>query len=115
MCGQVQINFYLTRRPIKEVKKKYCKDNIFYVVDVDKIISDLGYNLSNLTPESEFVIDYSIRKKISQGIRSTRSNEVLIVYGGIKEDFIGNLEDFLYEESKEVEFIFNISWLSDKY
>lgn len=104
-----EINFYLARYSIKEAKKRYCRNNSFYIIDIFKIIKELGYDLEGLTPEGEFVINYSIQKKITQGIYSTRSNDILVTYKELGEPFIKNLK-ILLEEFDPEEFKFNIEW-----
>lgn len=95
------IRFVLTKTSVKEAKKKFCSESDFYIVDIGKIIRDLGYDINFLTRESEFVINYSVQKKILQGIYSTRSADILVVYKNISEDFVKNLEEFLSEFSDE--------------
>lgn len=104
------INFHLAKCSLKEAKKFLSDLPQPYIIDIPKIIRDLGYDIESLTPESEFIIDYSIKKKITQGIYSTRSNEILITYKGLGDSFIKNLNDFLYEEFQSDEFVFSISW-----
>ena len=107
--SQTEINFYLARYSTKEAKKRFCKENNFYIVDIFKIIKELGYDLEELAPESEFVINYSIQKKITQGIYSTRSNDILVTYKELGEPFVKNLK-ILLEEFDQEEFRFNIEW-----
>lgn len=105
-----EVKFVLTRCSIKEAKKKFCVDSDFYIVDIGKIIRDLGYDTLYLTKESEFVINYSVQKKILQGIYSTRCNDILVVYKNISEDFVNNLNEFLDNQSKD-EFVYTIEVL----
>jgi hypothetical protein len=63
--------------------------------------------VDELSPESEFVINYAVQKKITQGIYSTRCNDLLVVYKNISKKFAENLEYFLCEEMEE-EFEFTI-------
>ena len=95
------VKFVLTKTSVKEAKKKFCTGSDFYIVDIGKIIRDLGYDINYLTRESEFVINYSVQKKILQGIYSTRSTDILVVYKNISDDFVENLEEFLKERSDE--------------
>jgi len=97
-----EIRFFLTPRSLKEAKKKYCSDKTYYIVDIGKIIRDLGYDIDDLSMESEFVINYAVQKKITQGIYSTRCNDILVVYKNVSDGFIKNLEYFLDEEMDEV-------------
>jgi hypothetical protein len=96
------VRFVLTSKPLKEAKRKYCDVKSFYIVDIGKIIRDLGYDINSLTLESEFVINYAVQKKITHGIYSTRCNDILVVYKNISEKFVDNLEYFLNEEVEEV-------------
>ena len=102
-----KISFLLTSMSLKEAKRKYCSDKTYYIVDIGKIIRDLGYDMDELSPESEFVINYAVQKKITQGIYSTRCNDLLVVYKNISKKFAENLEYFLCEEMEE-EFEFTI-------
>lgn len=95
------ITFLLTPRPLKEAKRKYCSDKTYYIIDIGKIIRELGYDTDELTPESEFVINYAVQKKISQGIYSTRCNDILVVYKNVSQKFAENLEHFLAEVMEE--------------
>jgi len=108
------INFHLAKCSLKEAKKVFCDPSQLYIIDIPKIIKDLGYDVESLTPESEFVIDYSIKKKITQGIYSTRSNEILITYKNIGDSFVKNLNDFLYEEFQSDDFVFSVNWTGTK-
>jgi len=96
-----QVRFILTKCSLKEAKRKYCSDTSFFVVDIGKIIRDLGYDIQALTKESEFVINYAVQKKITQGIYSTRSQDILVVYKNISNNFVENLEHFLNYEIDE--------------
>ena len=89
-----EVKIFLVDCSLKEAKKRYSEEDLF-IVDIRKIIKDLGYDISDLTQESEFVINYSIQKKITQGIYSTKCNGVLIVHRNISESFVENLEHFL--------------------
>jgi len=96
------VRFILTSKSLKEAKRKYCDAKSFYIVDIGKIIRDLGYDVNTLTIESEFVINYAVQKKITHGIYSTRCNDILVVYKNISEKFVDNLEYFLNEEVEEI-------------
>ena len=96
-----EVKFFLAECSIKEAKKKYCSGDLF-IIDIGKIIKDLGYDVSCLTRESEFVINYSIQKKITQGIYSTKCNGILVVYRNISDSFVQNLEIFLNEMEEEI-------------
>lgn len=103
------VRFILTSKSLKEAKRKYCECKSFYIVDIGKIIRDLGYDTHTLSPESEFVINYAVQKKITHGIYSTKSNDILVVYKNISEKFVDNLEYFLSEEIEEmVEFTIEV-------
>jgi hypothetical protein len=96
-----EVRFVLTRCSVKEAKKKFCSDADFYIVDIGKIIRDLGYDTSFLSRESEFIINYSVQKKILQGIYSTRCNDILVVYKNISDDFVDNLKEFLDSQTED--------------
>lgn len=101
---EIKVNFYLSKYSPKEAKKRSTIGSDFYVVDISKIIRDLGYELDNLTRESEFVINYTIRKKILQGIYSTKCDGILVCYKNINQDFIENLENLLDEHPEEIQY-----------
>jgi hypothetical protein len=96
-----EVRFVLTRCSVKEAKKKFCSDADFYIVDIGKIIRDLGYDTSFLSRESEFIINYSVQKKILQGIYSTRCSDILVVYKNISDDFVDNLKEFLDSQAED--------------
>jgi len=100
--------FLLTSSSLKEAKRKYCSDKTYYIVDIGKIIRELGYDTEELTPESEFVINYAVQKKITQGIYSTRCNDILVVYRNISQRFAENLNHFLEEMEEEFEFTIEV-------
>jgi len=77
-------------------------------VDIGKIIRELGYDVNELSPESEFVINYAVQKKITQGIYSTRCNDILVVYRNISQRFAENLNHFLEEMEEEFEFTIEV-------
>ena len=66
--------------------------------------AELGYETENLSDESEFIINYTIRKKILQGIYSTKCDGILVCYKSLSQDFLENLENFLEEHSEEFEY-----------
>jgi len=100
--------FLLTSSSLKEAKRKYCSDKTYYIVDIGKIIRELGYDVNELSPESEFVINYAVQKKITQGIYSTRCNDILVVYRNISQRFAENLNHFLEEMEEEFEFTIEV-------
>ena len=104
-----EVKFVLTKSSVKEAKKKLCPETDYYVVDIGKIIRDLGYDINFLTKESEFVINYSVQRKILQGIYSTRNSDILVVYKNISEDFVENLKEFLNEKQEDFGYIIEIS------
>ena len=99
-----EIKFLLAACSIKEAKKKYCSDKDLFIVDIGKIIKDLGYDSDLLSKESEFVINYSVTKKITQGIYSTKCNGILVVHKNISDSFKENLEHFLSDVKGEVSY-----------
>jgi hypothetical protein len=99
-----EIRFFLAECSLKEAKKKYCSGEDLYIVDIGKIIKDLGYDLNSLSRESEFVINYSVQKKITQGIYSTKCNGILVVHKNISKSFRENLEHFLSDMEGEVSY-----------
>jgi len=99
-----EIRFFLADCSLKEAKKRYCSDEDLFVVDIGKIIKDLGYDITSLSRESEFVINYSIQKKITQGIYSTKCNGILVVYRNISESFVQNLEYFLEDLGEDISY-----------
>lgn len=104
MQSKSKITFYLSKYSPKETKKKSGYNCDYFVVDIAKIIRDLGYDLENLSQESEFIINFTIRRKILQGIYSTKCDGILVCYKGINRDFLANLEDFLDEQGDELEY-----------
>lgn len=103
-----EVKFLLAACSIKEAKKKYCSDKDLFIVDIGKIIKDLGYDSDSLSKESEFVINYSITKKITQGIYSTKCNGILVVHKNISLTFIENLKHFLEDLNGEITYTIEI-------
>ena len=104
MQSKIKANFYTTRYSPKEAKKKYSGEQSLYVVDISKIIRDLGYTTEIINRESEFIINYTIRKKIIQGTYSTKCEGILVCYKNISQEFIENLEIFLEEHTEILEY-----------
>lgn len=98
-----EVNFFLVDCSLKEAKKRYLSEDLF-IVDIGKIIKDLGYDVTTLSRESEFVINYSIQKKITQGIYSTKCNGILVVHRNISESFVENLEHFLGNLGEDISY-----------
>ena len=99
-----EIKFFLAECSLKEAKKKSLSEDDLYVVDIGKIIKDLGYDIEGLSKESEFVINYSVQKKITQGIYSTKCSGILVVHKNISESFVENLEHFLEDMRNEISY-----------
>lgn len=104
MQPKVKLNFYLSKFSPKEAKKRASLGCDFFVVDISKIIRELGYELENLSKESEFIINFTIRRKILQGIYSTKCDGILVCYKGLNRDFVSNLEEFLDEQEGGLEY-----------
>ena len=104
MQSRIKVDFYITKYSPKEAKKRSEVGQYLYVVDISKIIRDLGYTTEVLTRESEFIINYTIRKKIIQGIYSTKCEGILVCYKNISQEFIENLETFLEEHTETLEY-----------
>jgi len=104
MQSNTKVNFYISKCSPKEAKKRAIGGSDFYVVDISKIIRELGYETDNLAVESEFIINYTIRKKILQGIYSTKCDGILVCYKNLSQDFVGNLENFLEEYPEAFEY-----------
>jgi hypothetical protein len=94
MPGPIQLNFIVTDYNLKDAKKKIGVKEL-YVVDITKIIKELGYDTDNLTVESEFVINFSVMKKIQQGIYNTKSKNILVINRETSEAFVAQLQIFL--------------------
>jgi hypothetical protein len=90
-----RVKFFLTTYSAKEIKKKSNFELDFHVVDILKIVRDLGYSVNTLSQESEFIINFEIQKKILQGIYTDSISYILIVHKEINDNFIDNLIDFL--------------------
>ncbi len=103
-----EIRLFLADCSLKEARKKYCSSENYYIVDIGKIIRDLGYDTLDLSRESEFIINYSIQKKITQGIYSTKCDGILIVHRNISDSFVENLEIFLQGIDEEITYTISI-------
>jgi hypothetical protein len=102
MSAGFRLNFIVTDYSLKEAKKKIGQREL-YIVDITKIIRDLGYDIDNLTVASEFVINFSVMKKIQQGIYNTKSDHILVINRETSENFISQLQIFL-DEFPELEY-----------
>ena len=103
-----EVRILLAKCSTKEAKKRYCSDKDLFIVDIGKIIKDLGYDPDSLSKESEFVINYSVTKKITQGIYSTKCNGILVVHKNISLTFVENLKHFLEELNEEMSYTIEI-------
>lgn len=90
----VQLTFFITEQNVKEARKKLGTRDL-YIVDITKIIKDLGYDVFDLSPESEFVINFSVMKKIQQGIYNTKSKDILVINREMTDGFLEGLQFFL--------------------
>ncbi len=99
--------FYISKYSPKESKKRIEDILDFYIVDISKIIKDLGYDTKNLTVQSEFILNYSIHKKIIHGIYNSKCEGILICYRGNSPDFVDNLISFIEELQEPIEYSFN--------
>jgi hypothetical protein len=104
MRQKTTVNFYISKHSPKEARKRSSFGSDFYVIDITKIIRDLGYEVANLAPESEFILNHSIRNKITQGIYSTKCDSILVCYRNMPSNFKDNLEEFLGEFSETVDY-----------
>jgi hypothetical protein len=104
MSKKITVNFYISKHSPKEARKRPNFDCDFYIIDISKIIRDLGYEVDNLTPESEFILNHSIRSKITQGIYSTKCDSILVCYRNMPSGFTENLEEFLEDFTETIEY-----------
>ena len=93
-AGTIRLNFLVTDQNLKDAKKKIGPKDL-YVVDITKIIKELGYDVDNLSIESEFVINFSVMKKIQQGIYNTKSKDILVINKEMSDGFLEGLQFFL--------------------
>lgn len=89
------LEFIICSASLKEAKRKFCVQKNYFIVDIGKIIRELGYDTKYLSAESEFIINHSIQKKISQGIYNTKNEGILIIHKNTSTDFVENLKIFL--------------------
>jgi|688.fasta_scaffold722526_2 hypothetical protein len=94
LTNSVRLTFFVTEQNLKEAKKRLGSREL-YIVDISKIIRDLGYSVCDLTPESEFVINFSVMKKIQQGIYNTKSKDILVINKEMSDGFMEGLQFFL--------------------
>lgn len=99
--------FYISKYSPKESKRRIESILDLYIVDISKIIKDLGYDLKNLSVQSEFILNYSIHKKIVHGIYNSKCEGILICYRGNSPDFVDNLISFIEELQDPIEYSFN--------
>ena len=99
--------FYISNYSPKESKKRIDDFLDLYIVDISKIIKDLGYDTKNLNLQSEFILNYSIHKKIVHGIYNSKCEGILICYRGNSPDFADNLVSFLEELHEPIEYSFS--------
>jgi hypothetical protein len=100
-----KIDFFLTKSSPREVKSKISGYSSLFIVDIQKIIKDLGYDsLEFIRPESEFILDLHIRKKISQGIYNCKGECVLVCHREMPESFEENFEKFLELENSSINY-----------
>jgi hypothetical protein len=98
----VKVDFFLSKNSPKECKSKI--SGPVYVVDIQKIVRDLGYEFQELRPESEFILDLSIRKKILQGIYNYKGEGILVCHREMPENFETSLESLLEIEKFEIDY-----------
>jgi hypothetical protein len=99
--------FYISKYSPKESKKRIEDLLDLYIVDISKIIKDLGYDTKDLSVQSEFILNYSIHKKINHGIYNSKCEGILICYRGNSPDFMDNLVSFVEELQEPIEYSFN--------
>lgn len=99
--------FYISKYSPKESKKRIEDLLDLYIVDISKIIKDLGYDTKDLSVQSEFILNYSIHKKIIHGIYNSKCEGILICYRGNSPDFMDNLVSFVEELQEPIEYSFN--------
>ena len=99
-----ELNCFIKLIFFLKIESKFNFSCDFYVIDITKIIRDLGYETINLNPESEFILNHSIRNKITQGIYSTKCDSILVCYRNMPPDFKSNLEEFLEEFPETIDY-----------
>jgi len=109
----LEYKIFITELSIKEVKKNFFWTSDLYVVDIPKIIKDLGYSNLELTPESEFIVNYSICRKIESGIYNSKNKIILILYSKFSLASIENLNSFLADFGSEIKFEIEIIQKND--
>ena len=95
--------------PVKDAKKRISCGDSFHIIDVPKIIKDLGYEYDEISLEAEFVINITIRKKITQGIYNCKGDVILICNRFMNDFFDENLSSFV--ETLNLEHDYSIEWI----
>jgi len=70
-----------------------------FVVDIPKIIKELGYLNREIRRESEFIISTQIERKLRQGIYSNKNGNLVIINPDSNVNFEENIRIFLFENT----------------
>jgi hypothetical protein len=70
-----------------------------FIVDIPKIIKELGYLNREIRKESEFIISTQIERKLRQGIYSNKNGNLVIINPESNMDFENNIRVFLFENT----------------
>jgi hypothetical protein len=72
-----------------------------FIVDIPKIIKDMGYYNREIRKESEFIISTQIERKLRQGIYSNKNGNLVIINPESDIGFEENIRIFLLENTDD--------------
>lgn len=96
---------YLVISNSREGKKFASGISGSFIIDIPKIIKDLGYSDKDLRKEAEYIITSQIERKLKQGIYSSKWSSLVIINTEYSNTFEDNIKGFVYEhvESFDIE------------
>lgn len=105
------MKFYVTIEGVSKLKRSFLNLKLYSLINVPKILSDLGYTYSTIDEYGIFIANKKITSLVSSYIKSKRTRGIIYSNPDISESVIENL----FDEMETIEQISDIVLMDDYY
>lgn len=94
------MKFYITIENIQKLKRAFLNLKLYFIVDVQEILKNLGYTYNTIDEYGSFIVNKKIIDLIKSHVKSKRIRGIIYSNENLSEDIIKNLFDELEAEKK---------------
>lgn len=103
------MKLYVTNHNYEKIKQSFLNLRLYYFIDVNEILKNLGYDKKTLNKFNEFIINQTIESKIITATSSKRFKSIVYINENLSKDIINGLQNF----SEDIPKIENLVFIDD--